>query len=456
MANVSKETRNGKATYRISFTDQNKKRRFIRLSKVGKKDAEVIANKVDSILSSKVAGSPLAPNVLEWLANREDYIYDKLAKVGLVQARCNLTVPLFFQNFIKTKAPDKSESWIKNHTTTLRKIEKFLPTKQLTNVTSEDACQFRKELAKRYAQATVSGDIKRIKAAFKAAVKQKLIFESPFDSVVAGKQSNDQRKFFVSRDVIERVIEKCPNAEWRLLVALTRFGGLRNPSETLALKWEHIDWVKKTIKIPGAKGKDGTPRWREIPIFEELIFPLREAYDADHEYCISKIRGSANSLRNRFVRILKKAGIAKENLWPRLWHNLRASRDTELSATLPAHEVAALMGNSPKVSNEHYKMMSPEHFESLKHTADKSGTIVAQQPPIMQESDGNESQQIPEIPEEIEKPPANAEALVHLRGFEPLTFGSVDRCSIQLSYRCGAIVKHNHSVPIIYRYQPLS
>jgi hypothetical protein len=32
---------------------------------------------------------------------------------------------------------------------------------------------------------------------------------------------------------IERVIEACPNAYWRLLVALARFAGLRTPSESL-------------------------------------------------------------------------------------------------------------------------------------------------------------------------------------------------------------------------------
>ena len=38
------------------------------------------------------------------------------------------------------------------------------------------------------------------------------------------------------------------------------------------------------------------------------------------------------------------------------------------------------------------------------------------------------------VPVKISKKPRKTR--VHPRGFEPLTFGSVDRCSIQLSYGC--------------------
>ena len=38
-------------------------------------------------------------------------------------------------------------------------------------------------------------------------------------------------------------------------------------------------------------------------------------------------RDSAVNLRTQFCRIIRRAGFAP---WPKLWHNLRASRESEL------------------------------------------------------------------------------------------------------------------------------
>ncbi len=41
----------------------------------------------------------------------------------------------------------------------------------------------------------------------------------------------DPEKFyFITDDEAQKVMDACPNAEWRLLFALSRWGGLRCPS----------------------------------------------------------------------------------------------------------------------------------------------------------------------------------------------------------------------------------
>ena len=39
-----------------------------------------------------------------------------------------------------------------------------------------------------------------------------------------------------------KVLEACSEAQWRLLFALSHFGGLRCPSEHLALTLDAVDW----------------------------------------------------------------------------------------------------------------------------------------------------------------------------------------------------------------------
>jgi hypothetical protein len=48
---------------------------------------------------------------------------------------------------------------------------------------------------------------------------------------------------------------------------------------------------------------------------------------------------------------------------PKLWHNLRSSRQTELTEVFPAHVVSAWLGNSERIAAQHYLQVLESHFE---------------------------------------------------------------------------------------------
>lgn len=61
------------------------------------------------------------------------------------------------------------------------------------------------------------------------------------------------------KETIDAVIAKAPDAEWRLIIALTRYGGLRCPSEVLSLEWPHVDWERERMTVFSPK-KEYLPR----------------------------------------------------------------------------------------------------------------------------------------------------------------------------------------------------
>jgi hypothetical protein len=157
----------------------------------------------------------------------------------------------------------------------------------------------------------------------------------------------------------------CPNDDWRLIFSLCRFQGLRCPSEVVSLKWSDVQW--------GENGKDvliiracKTPE-RRIPIFPETrLLSAQEKAPSDQRYVIGGYRDSNSNLRTQFQRILTKAGIQS---WPRLFHNLRASRETELMSHFPAHVVETWLGNTSKVAKDHYLQVTPDHIREATQKA---------------------------------------------------------------------------------------
>ncbi|MSR51524.1 MAG: hypothetical protein EXS07_15930, partial [Gemmataceae bacterium] len=82
-------------------------------------------------------------------------------------------------------------------------------------------------------------------------------------------------------------------------------------------------------------------------------------------------------LRTHLLRLLKRAGLES---WPRLFHNLRSSFETELLEHSPSHVVAAWLGHSAVIMLKHYAQVTNDHFEKAiggKKSGAESGADVA-------------------------------------------------------------------------------
>ena len=118
--------------------------------------------------------------------------------------------------------------------------------------------------------------------------------------------------------------------------SLCRYGGLRCPSELVLLQWEHIDWATSRILVHSPKTEhhpNGTTRI--VPLFPELRGLLRDAFEIAEGgvvFVLSSYRSPSKNFRTRLLKISKRAGLKP---WPKLFQNLRSTRQTELEEEFP-------------------------------------------------------------------------------------------------------------------------
>ena len=213
------------------------------------------------------------------------------------------------------------------------------------------------------AEATISKRVKTARQIFRQGVRWKMLAENPFADVKAGSQTNKARMHFVNRDDAQRVLDACPDVQWKLLFALSRYGGLRCPSEHLMLKWSDVDWEKNRLLVhsPKTEHRNGGD-CRFVPLFPELRPYLLDAFSQAEEraeHVITRCRNSKTNHRTQMERIIKRAGVKP---WPKSFHNLRSTRQTELTEKFPSHVVCAWLGNSRAVAQDHYLQVTDAHF----------------------------------------------------------------------------------------------
>jgi hypothetical protein len=225
----------------------------------------------------------------------------------------------------------------------------------------------------------------RAKQFIEAARKKKIITESPFAGIGDCQvRANKSRDRFVTRGEAQMVLDACHSTQWRLVFALSRYGGLRCPSEHALLRWADIDWANNrfTVHSPKTEHHDGHAS-RIVPIFPELRSYLEAARaespkDAEFVFALkgmvrNRLTGKSANVGTTMAKFVKRAGLTP---WSKLFQNLRSSRQTELEAQgFPSHVVCTWLGNSPKVAREHYLRVTEADFQ--KATAAPAGKSEA-------------------------------------------------------------------------------
>lgn len=105
------------------------------------------------------------------------------------------------------------------------------------------------------AEATIRKTCAIMSEVFTAAVRERLLFENPFNTAGIKKavRPNRAHECFASREEAERLLDACEGSEERLMVGLARFGGLRMPSEIHDLRWKDFDPGARTLIIRSPK-----------------------------------------------------------------------------------------------------------------------------------------------------------------------------------------------------------
>lgn len=202
---------------------------------------------------------------------------------------------------------------------------------------------------------------------FQRAVENELIQSNPVDGIEFGSKKHDKtRQNYVTKEVFELVRGKATNREAESLFCLARYCGLRVPSEPLALTWSDVDWELGRLRVPD-ETKTGQ---RVVPLFPPCLDLLRKLYEAAPEgatWIFTRARASsATTWRNWLIAAINAAKVKQ---WEKLWVNMRASCRTDLEDEYPVHVCDAWLGHSAKVAKDHYAMVTPEHWERAKCTA---------------------------------------------------------------------------------------
>lgn len=365
----------------------HRKAYWFRLGRVTKKEALTFKRFLEDLIDARKEDIPPDRSTVKWIQQLPARHRDKLASMGLVESiedENARTLKGLLDVCLNRKARNCSGTSVQVYKQTVANLLTFFGDVALSKITEDGVGEFKTWLeteanqttGKGLSPVTVATRLKTARQFMGVALKKRLINENPFSYLTGfDVKVNETRQHYVPRDIVERLIEDATCTEWRLLLALWRFAGLRQ-MEPFELKWGDIAWSRGRMTVTATKQTKSHKIRRVIPIWPEVlpwlekqfeeapegttdvIFRRRYSYDTDR---VS--RNSGSSLYARLERQLIRSGTIP---WPRLIQSLRSSGETdaERSGKFRQWEVAYWWNHSKDVQESHYLTVTDDAFDT--------------------------------------------------------------------------------------------
>ena len=371
MENMAGLSRIKSGGWLIQFPGLDGKRQFVRLGPevAARAVASLWRDRINVMVADRDQGREHDAATVRWLENLHEKYLRKLRAVGLADRHAHSVADLT-NRYLDSLPPDYSKNTRLFYDRIIKKLHTYFGAGRLVaGIKPGDADAFRVWLGQKdgggMGPASVARQFKSAHTIFARGVRWGFMATNPFEGIKAGVAVNIGRKVYVSRDTINAVLAQIPadKLEFRAVVILSRFAGLRCPSEHLSLKLTDIDFDRRLLRVYAPK----TGQTRLVPMFGEVydvLLALHTAAEVGQVYVIERARtdGMDTNWRTQFERYIERAGIVP---WPKLFHGLRASFETDLAQNEPVHVFAAITGHTAKIALQHYTVVQQSDFDRV-------------------------------------------------------------------------------------------
>jgi hypothetical protein len=340
------------------------KRHSVWLGNVRRREADTVQLHVEAIIQSQRLQTPIPSETQRWIRDLSADLRTRLRPILGVERTVDEAADAYVVYCEKQLKPTTARS----NADTVTQFAADYGSSSLRLITGDQIDTWL--LRRNVAASTIGKHVKHLRSWFAWALQAQLIESAP--TIETPATIGQGEKQFIDFDQWQKVIDHfASKPEMQCVLALSRWCGLRIASELVTLRRSSVDLASERLLIEDSKRSHrqsrGPPVVRKVPLFAGLrpyLMVMLERPGGPHDYLLPTIGGQdaervGSLLRQRVYRALDKLGLER---WPRVFHSLRATRQTQLKDLFGEHAACEWIGNSRDEFRQSYELIPDEIF----------------------------------------------------------------------------------------------